>query len=327
MPPAHGVQGDDAARRGTLPRVAEHEERGPGYNAVMRCLLPLLALLSTLGSFQRAAASDARSPPVPSVVEGRVVDEAGVGVEGMTLGLMDTTRLSGHVDIRGCGTYHPQETVYTDSSGRFRAELSFTPNVVEVEHGPSDFDWPSGDQPVTAGQPIEVKVRRIAWVTYEGQVVDDQGTPLAGVNIETGAKTDETGHFKFRLDPEDKYEQLRFRKMGFKPIVVPLAKTAWVQLRERRALITVKLVEKGTQKPAAQRLYSVEAYRGTERLSYCMAGDATLTHEPAEGECTLDAEPGQIELRVERKVVRKLRVTDAPQTLTFEVTPPEATTN
>jgi hypothetical protein len=293
----------------------------------MRWIPHLLALLFTLGGFQHALAADHRSPPVPSVVEGRVVDQAGVGVEGMTLGLMDTTRLSGHVDSQGCGTYHPSEVVYTDSNGRFRAELSFTPNVVEVEHGPEDFDWPRGDLPVTAGQPIEVKVRRIAWVTYEGQVVDAQGAPVAGVNIETGARTDETGHFKLKLDPERKYEQLRFRKIGFKPVMVPLEKTAWVQLRERRALITVKLVEKGTQQPAVQRLYRVEAYRGTERLSYCTAGEAKLTHEPAEGECTLDAEPGEIELKIDLKVVRKLKVKDAPLTLTFEVTPPEVVKN
>ncbi|HEX8700199.1 MAG TPA: hypothetical protein VF815_15240 [Myxococcaceae bacterium] len=289
----------------------------------MRWLLPLLTLLSTLGSFQRAVASDAHAPPVPSVVEGRVVDEAGVGVAGMTLGLMDTTRLSGHVDSQGCGTYHPSEVAYTDSNGRFRAELSFTPNVLEVHHGPEDFDWPRDNLPVTAGQPIEVKVRRIAWVTYEGQVVDEQGAPVAGANIETGAKTDETGHFKLKLDPEDKYEQLRFRKIGFKPVMVPLAKTAWVQLRERRTLITVKLVDTGTKQPAVQRLYRVEAYRGNERISYCTAGDPKLTHEPAEGECTLDAEPGQLELKVDLKVVRKLRITNAPQTLTFEVPPTE----
>jgi hypothetical protein len=42
-----------------------------------------------------------------------------------------------------------------------------------------------------------------------------------------------------------------------------------------------------------------------------------------EGECTLDAEPGEIELSIDRKVVRKLRVTEAPQTVTFEVTAPD----
>lgn len=255
------------------------------------------------------------------MIEGRVVDDAGVGVEHVTLRLTDTTRLSGHVDSQGCGTYHPMETVYTDANGRFRAELSFTPNIATVEHAQEDFDWPEDDLPVTVGQPLEVKVRRIAWVTHEGQVVDDQEAPVAGVSIETGAKTDEAGRFKLKLDPERKYEQLRFRKIGFKPVMVPLAKTAWVQLRERRALITVKLVEKGTQQPAVQRLYRVEAYRGTERISYCTAGDVTVTHESAAGECTLDADPGRLELQVDRKVMRKLRVTDAPQTLTFEVAP------
>ena len=250
-----------------------------------------------------------------------MVDGAGSGVGGVTLTLTDTTRNSGYVDSQGCGTYHPMETVYSDSGGRFRAELTFTPNIVTVDHAPEDFDWPRGDLPVPAGQPLEVTLRRIAWLTYEGQVVDAQGAPLAGVNITPGGKTDETGHFKLRLDPEDKHQELRFRKIGFTPLMVPREKTAWVVLREQRALLTVKLVDKATKQPAVARLYRVEAYRGTERLSYCTAGDPKLTHESAAGECTLDAEPGELELRLEGKPVRKLQVTGAPRTLTFEVTP------
>jgi hypothetical protein len=287
----------------------------------------LLALLFTLGGFQRALADDfddafgkrGFDPPKPSVIEGRVVDGEGVGVENMELRLMDTTRLSGYVDSQGCGTYHPMKTVYSGMNGRFREELPFTPNTVEVDYGPEGFALPQGTLPVTAGQPLEVKVRRIAWVTYEGQVVDDQGTPLAGVSLDLGGKTDETGHFKLRLDPEEDHEQLRLRKIGFKPVVVPLEETVRVVLRERRALLTVKLVDKGTRQPVVERMYRVEAYQGAERLSYCTAGDMTLTHEPAEGECTLDADPGQIELMIDRKVVHKVKVTGAPQTLTFEV--------
>lgn len=284
----------------------------------MRWLPYLLAVLFTLGASQRAVASDPHRPGVPSVIEGRVVDGAGVGVEHVSLTLMDTTRLSGHVDSRGCGTYHPMETVYSDAQGRFRAELSFTPNIMEVQHGPEDFDWPRGELPVTAGRPIEVTVRRIAWVTHEGRVVDDQGTPLAGVNVSSGGKTDETGHFKLRLDPERAPLELRFRKMGFNPIVVPIAETARVVLRERRTLVTVKLVDKATKQPALARLYRVEVLRGTERISYCTAGDTKLTHEPAEGECTLDVEPGDVDLSIDGKVVRTLKITRAPLTLTLE---------
>ncbi|WP_257449217.1 carboxypeptidase-like regulatory domain-containing protein [Archangium lipolyticum] len=250
-----------------------------------------------------------------------MVDDSGEGVAHVSLTLTDTTRLSGHVDKNGCGTYHPQESVWTGPDGRFRAELPFTPNEVSVSQAPDDFDPPRNRLPVMPGEEMTVTLRRIAWLVYEGQVVDAQGVPLAQVRIEPGESTDDSGHFKFKLRPEVPPEQFRFRKMGFKPVFVPAGETAKVVLRERRTLVKVKLLDEKTKQPAGG-LYRVAAYRGGERLSFCTAGDVEVTHEPAVGECTLDAEPGPVELRVEGKPVRRLEVAVAPQEVSLEVAPP-----
>ena len=59
---------------------------------------------SILLFFLVLAVTNAATPQVPSVVEGRVVDGSGEGLAQVTLTLTDTTRLSGHVDSAGCGT-------------------------------------------------------------------------------------------------------------------------------------------------------------------------------------------------------------------------------
>ncbi|MFY0567331.1 hypothetical protein ACN28E_26375 [Archangium lansingense] len=272
----------------------------------MRWFFLVLALTVPLGGHAR-------------VVEGRVVDEAGEGIAQVTLRLTDTTRLSGYVDSAGCGTYHPMELVWTEADGRFRAELPFTPNEVEVSQVPEDFYTPTEPLPVTPGQEVVVRLRRIPWLIYEGQVVDEQGAPLVQVDIEPGGRTDDTGRFKFKLRPEVPHERFRFRKMGFKPLFVPEGETAKVVLRERRALVKVKLLDKKTKQPVGG-LYRVAAYLGGERLSFCSAGDVEVTHEPAVGECTLDVEPGLVELHVDGKPVSNLKMASAPREVSLEVT-------
>lgn len=266
------------------------------------------------------AVVNAATPQVPSVVEGRVVDGSGEGVAQVALTLTDTSRLSGHVDSAGCGTYHPQEDVWTGADGRFRAELPFTPNTLAVSQAPEDFDPPSAPLPVTPGQAVTVTLRRIAWIVYEGQVVDAQDAPLAGVDIAPGGRTGDSGHFQFKLRPEVPRERFRFRKLGFKPVFVPVGEMAKVVLRERRTLVKVKLLDKKTKQPA-RGLYRVAAYLGGERLSFCSAGDVEVTHEPAVGECTLDAEPGTVELRVDGAPVRSLEVAHTPREVTLELGP------
>jgi hypothetical protein len=286
----------------------------------MYSLLLPLTLIATLGTNTQVKATGPHRPPVPSVVEGRVVDEAGTGIKDVGLWLVDTTRFSGYVDPNGCGTYHPQETVWTGPDGRFRAELPFTPTEVSVSQAPEDFEGPSDPQLVISGKEIGVTLKRIHWIFYEGQVVDEQGAPLAQVRIDPHARTDDAGRFQIKLHPRSPPETFRFRKIGFKPIVVPAGELAKVVLRERRTLVKVKLLDTKTKKPVEE-LYRISAYRGDELLSYCSAGTVTLTHEPTDGECTLDADPGKVELRVEGGPIRKIKVTAAPQEVTLEVKP------
>jgi len=127
---------------------------------------------------------------------------------------------------------------------------------------------------------------------------------------------------------EDKYEQLRFRKIGFKPVVVSLEKT--VRVGGATGAAVSDHGEAGGQGNAATGGATTLPGRGLPgpgAAQLLHGGDPNVTHEPAEGECTLDADPGRIELQVDRKVVRKLKVTDAPQTLTFEVPSPNGMRN
>jgi len=283
-------------------------------------LLPF-TMIATLGNSAPVKASGPHSPPVPSVVAGRVVDESGKGMENVGLAFTDTTRFSGYVDSNGCGTYHPRETVWTGPEGRFRAELPFTPVEVEVAEAPEDFAGPREPQLVILGKEVEVTLKRIHWIFYEGQVLDEQGAPLPQVRIDPYARTDDAGRFKLKLHPDSPPEKFRFRKIGFKPILVPAGELAKVVLRERRTMVTVKLLDVKTKQPSGD-TYRINAYRGDELLSYCSAGDVTLTHEPTAAECTLDADPGKVELRVEGAPVRKIiKVDAAPQVVTLEVPP------
>jgi hypothetical protein len=265
-------------------------------------------------------AQDSRPKLVPSVVEGRVVDDSGEGVPNVDLMLTDTAHLSGYVDPQGCGTYHPQEHVTSGPDGRFHAQLPFTPTEASVEFTPEDFASRPEWIPVAPGQEVKVTVRRIHWRTYEGQVVDDQGAPLAQVRIEPGGSTNDTGHFQLKLDPERQPGSFRFRKMGFKPLVLPGEPPERVMLRERRTFVTVKLVDAKTKQPVGG-LNRISAYHGEELLSFCTAGDMATTHEAAEGQCVLDADPGLVQLRLEQKPVRTLKVSTAPQEVTIPVKP------
>jgi hypothetical protein len=289
----------------------------------MRWIPLLLTLAFSAWSCAREEAPGTPSPPAPSVVVGRVVDDSGEGVASVQLTLSDTTRFTGYVDSHGCGTYHPQGSAETGPDGRFRVELPFTPNMVSISQAPKDFDASSSWLRVTPGEEVSLTVQRIHWLVYEGQVVDETGAPLAQVHVDQGESTDAGGHFQLKVRADSAHDQFRFRKMGFKPIFVPEGELAKVTLRERRTLVTVKLLDKTTKEPAGS-LFRVSAHRGSERLSFCTAGDMAMTHEPVGGQCVLDAEPGQVELRVEDKPVRMIEVTAAPQEVTLEVSPPPA---
>jgi len=67
-----------------------------------------------------------------------------------------------HVEGKCCGNYRVMEYASTDSEGRFREEPHFIPATVAVDTVPKDCELPRQGVPLTLGQPVEVKLRRIA---------------------------------------------------------------------------------------------------------------------------------------------------------------------
>lgn len=273
-------------------------------------MAPCLLVLSVL-----AFPPDA-GPPVPSTVSGHVVDQNGAPVAGYELTFSDTRRFTGQV-IAGCGTYHPQEHVTTNADGSFDAGLRFTPNSVSLNEAPDGYEPRTRPEPLDPSKPIELRVYKVPFVTVNGTVVDAQGAPVAGASLGGNygeVVSDDAGRFKLETRT-DKPAPVRVRKMGFKPLDVPPASLEHVVLKIRRTLLTVKVLDPKTKQPVHG--LRVSAFAGNDLVSYCTAGDVDFTHEPNAGECTLDADPGSIELRA-GATRRKLKVAGNRQPVTLE---------
>jgi hypothetical protein len=271
------------------------------------------------------AASPDAPPPVPTMVDGLVVDQDGKPVGQVALEFYDTTRLAPGRHAGGCGTVHPSFAANSDDQGRIHVQLPFKPTQVQVEGKPDDVDAPPGLVAVPDGQPLELKLHRGSFFDADGTVVDGSGAPLANVHLNTNevaTTTGEDGRFHLRLR-HDRDSTVRVRKIGFKPVTLDADKLVKIILTEKRPLVTVKVVDPQTRQPA--RYASVALWRGNERLSYCTAGDPTITHEPNPGECTLDAEPGELELRVyQSKRTLKIGASDSSLTIEEQEPPPPA---
>lgn len=280
-----------------------------------------VALLSACEGARVAPPTE--SPVSRVLVEGRVEDENGRGVPGVFLNLYDTSRLSGHVDRRGCGTY-PQVSAQTDATGRFSVTATFHPNGVQVSSNQPWLELPRGMVDVTPGAPIVVRVHTVPHVTLRGLVVDGEGAPVKGATVQPmqpgmGARTDEAGRFELEV-AEPPPETFRVRRMGYRPVVVGTVGLDRVVLASRRQMLTVTVLEPGSRAPVS-RLVRVEAWQGGERLSFCTAGDTTYTGEPTVGACSLDAEPGAVDVRVEGGAVAQVTVGEGPLALSV-VGPP-----
>lgn len=259
------------------------------------------------------AACDARNVPSPEArgtlftVEGRVVNDRGDGLANVWLMLVDGSRLSGYVDKRGCGTYHPTKSLETDADGRFSVTLPFQPTDVQVQ---GTVAWNVFDvrfQRVEPGVPIVINARFVPHHEVRGLVLDEEGRPIPEARIEAvGARTDADGRFTAEL-ADDGPTETRVRRMGYRPLVVPFSEADRVVL-PRRPMVTVTVVDPQTNAPRADAVM-VSLWRGEERFSFCTAGNPDVTHEPAVGECSLDAEPGAVELRLDNKVITTLHVT------------------
>lgn len=279
-------------------------------------------LIITLGLL---TACDARSRPPPEApgatftVEGRVVNDRGDGLAGVHLRLIDTTRLSGHVDQHGCGTYYPERSVETDATGRFSASLPFQPTAVVAWGSTPWHHFSDSLHDVVRGAPILLTVPFVPHHEVHGLVVDEAGQPVPEARIEAaGVRTGADGRFTAEV-PDDGPSETRVRRMGYRPLVVPFSEADRIVL-QRRPMVTVTLVSTDSGEPLLE-LRRVSLWKGDESLSFCTAGDPATTHEPAPGECSLDAEPGAIELRIDDVPVQRLRVTAAPQSVRVKVAP------
>ncbi|MFT3840331.1 MAG: hypothetical protein QM723_25305 [Myxococcaceae bacterium] len=139
-------------------------------------------------------------------------------------------------------------------------------------------------------------------------VVDAAGAPLQDVELGTNddrATTGADGRFHLRLR-RDHDCTLRASKLGFRPVIVddPRGLTKLV-LAGKRTLITVKVIDPKTKEPV--RHANVAIWRGNEKVSSCSAA----------GECTLDAEPGELELQVYDSR-RPIKVGDTALSVTVE---------
>ncbi|MBM4781332.1 MAG: hypothetical protein GQE15_26910 [Archangiaceae bacterium] len=254
---------------------------------------------------------------VPTSVTGRVVDETGAGVANVVVTLTDTTRLSGYVDALGCGTYYRQHDAVTDADGRFSAALSFRPNRAVVEKR-GWLRFPS-EIAIDARRPILITASVTPHRTWTGTVVDAEGKPVAQARVGplngSFTRTDAEGRYTLEIeDPQP--AEFRVRRIGFKPLMVPTKEADTVVLKERRALLTVTVLDPATKQPVSSPFVQVAAFIGAERQGFCTAGRPEETSEPTMGTCVLDADPGLVTLRIDNVEVQTVRVTTAPQALT-----------
>lgn len=254
---------------------------------------------------------------VTTPVTGRVVDDTGAGVPDVMVTLTDTTRLSGFVDARGCATYHPQYDLVTDAEGRFSATLPFRPSTARVD-SQRWLRFPI-EVAIDPSRPITITGRVTPHHTWTGRVVDADGKPVPEARVGpangSSTRTDADGRYTLELD-DPPPDELRVRRMGFKPLVVPSKAAATVVLKERRALLTVTVLEPATKQPVSSALVQVAAFIGDERQSFCTAGRPDETHEAAAGTCVLDSDAGEVTLRIDGVPTRTLRVTTAPLAVT-----------
>lgn len=270
----------------------------------MHALLLLLAAVPDAGS--------------SFTITGRVVDEKGVRYSNVEFTLWDSTRHSFTHEQR------EEQLVWTGDGGTFAVTLPFQPNELTYECCLPEWVEPLSKRiSVKPGEDVVFNVRTIPHEEVRGRVVDDTGAPVHGAHI-TGVSsldTDENGAFSFETKSPAS-GTLRVRRMGFEPVVADFSALNPVRLENRRALITVTVVDEKTWMPVREDLVVITAFKAGERLSFCTAGIVEQTHEPYDGICTLDASPGDVELRVNGET-NWVRVSDlSPQSVTLMVTLP-----
>jgi hypothetical protein len=239
------------------------------------------------------------APAVPCTITGRVHDGEGNPVPAAQLRFVDTTGTTSTHFVM-----HPRtKQISADDAGVFSVSLPFTPNRATVSggHDYRQLDWTSVPSP-DAGA-MEFVLPKIAWAHIEAHVTDEAGVPLEEVHVGPGQDTtNDAGWVRFELLPEDVPTSFRVRKMGFKPVNLERSQLGAIVLRDRRTLVSVKLVDASTGAPLKGRK-KVTAQLHDDLVSFCTTDAATSS-------CTLDADPGtaDLELLVGKRAVKSVAV-------------------
>lgn len=239
------------------------------------------------------------APAVPCTITGRVHDGEGNPVPAAQLRFVDTTGTTSTHFVM-----HPRtKQISADDAGVFSVSLPFTPNRATVSggHDYRNLDWT--DVPSPDAGPMEFVLPKILWANIEAHVTDETGAPLEEVHVGPAQyTTNDAGFVQFELLPEAVPTSFRIRKMGFKPVNLDRSQLGAIVLRDRRTLVSVKLVDASTGAPLKGR-QKVTAQLHDELVSFCTTDAATSS-------CTLDADPGttDLELLVGKRSVKSVAV-------------------
>jgi beta-lactamase regulating signal transducer with metallopeptidase domain/protocatechuate 3,4-dioxygenase beta subunit len=261
-----------------------------------------------------AAPNPAGAPALPGMaLEGRLVDAQGKPVVGAAIVGMCRTMTC--APLRG-------PAIVTDRDGRFHLDRapdgplnprsivslrvktadghSYEVNVVGIVAGVMQLKLPTARAPGLKA-PRNVKPGELA-----GVVVDEQGKPLEGVEVDVWdwfpgneTHTDRDGAFRLKGLERDSKVQVRFRKAGYSPLLFmqqPTGVSGWVAAMDRKTYFE-GVVRGPDSKPAAGAL--IRADQGPKQADGGIVGHIwTETRADTSGRYRLYVQPDEYEFLV-----------------------------
>ncbi len=227
----------------------------------------------------------------PTTVAGRVVDFGGAPVARAQVEVVDRLVFDAPKGMEG-----QSARASADTDGRFSLSVPFAPRLARATaegYDPASRVFIEQWVPVTAGQPLELKLQKTMSVT--GTVVDEAGAPVVGANVMLAGSdervdrpTDAGGQFA-ELPLKGGSRELLVYKRGYETQNVQVTSSSLKVVLKKRAVLAVYLVDQQGRPIAGHN--SVESLRPDgSRIGSC-------TTRPVEGDCTLDAQPGPVKVR------------------------------